>query len=174
MQLVKYKGSKALLETLVAFPERLFTISELAKVAKVPFSSAWRLVKKWEPAGIIQTGRIGGSVTVKLKKSEYADRVIELMRLSVSPQGFTVERLEEALRKTPGLKEAFLFGSVAKGQEKLDSDIDLAVWADGRFDADALVFQIAEKFGTKVVPLVFAKKSEIDAFLEGKEHVRIA
>jgi len=173
VELVKYKGAKALLETLVAFPERLFTISELAKVAKVPFSSVWRLVRKWEPAGIVETGRIGGSVTVRLKKSAYTNRVIELVRLSVSPQGFTVEQLKETLAKTAGVKEAFLFGSVARGEEKLESDIDLAVWADNRFDADALVFTVAEKWGTKVVPLIFEKKNELNAFLEGKEHVRI-
>ncbi len=173
VHLLKYKGAKALLETLSAFPERVFTISELAKVAKVPFASAWRLVRKWEPAGIVQTGRVGASVTVKLNKSPYAERVVELMRLSVSPQQFTVEQLKEELKRVPGVKAAFLFGSVARKEEKLESDIDLAVLSDGRFDADALVFLAAEKWGAKVVPLVFAKKSGLDSFLEGKEHVRI-
>lgn len=173
LHLAKYSGARALLETLSAFPERLFTISELAKTAKVPFASAWRLVRKWEPAGIVETGRVGSGVTVRLKKSAFSDRVVEMVRSSVSPQGFAVGQLKGVLKKTPGVKSAAVFGSVAQGKERLESDIDLAVWADSRFDADALLFEVAQKLGVKVVSLVFARKTEMDEFLEGKEHVKL-
>jgi len=174
IQLVKAKGAKALLEALSAFEQRTFTISELAREAKVPFASAWRLVRKWEPAGLVETGRVGAGVTVRFKKSPYALHVLELLRANVSPQRFTVGGLKEVFRKKPEVKAAFLFGSVARGEEKLESDIDVALWADKEFDADGLVFDVAEKWGAKIVPLVFADDKELKEFLEGKEYVRIA
>src|SRR3989338_8561151 len=95
LQLVKYAGSRNLLETLLKFPDRQFTINELAKEANVPFASAWRLVKKWEPAGLIFTGKVGKSITVKLHKSEYLDSLASVLKLSVSPQAFTVLSLSK-------------------------------------------------------------------------------
>ena len=171
--LIKYKGARNVLETLLKFPERQFTINELAKTAGIPFSSCWRLVKKWEPAGIIETGRAGKSVTVKLKRSAYTRRAAELVQLSVSPQAFTVETLKKTLKNTKGVGEVYLFGSVARGEEKLESDVDLAVLAGREFDADALVFSVYERLGTKIVPLVFRNRKELAGFLRGKDGVRL-
>lgn len=173
IQLVKYSGSRQMLERLLRFPERRFTINELAKEAGVPFASAWRLVKKWEPAGIIETGRVGKSVTVKLHKSEYLDLVASLLKISISPQLFTVHALKDRLGKEKGVKAAYLFGSVARGEEKLSSDIDIALLADKGFDANNLVFGMYEKYGAKVVPLTFPSKKELDEFMVDKKGKRL-
>lgn len=173
IQLVKYNGSRQLLERLLKFPERRFTINELAREAGVPFASAWRLVKKWEPAGIIETGRVGKSVTVKLHKSEYLDLVVSLLKISVSPQLFTARALKEMLGKEKGVKEAYLFGSVARGEEKLSSDIDMALLVEKGYNANDLVFGVYEKYGTKVVPLAFSSKKEIEEFMADKKGERL-
>jgi DNA-binding Lrp family transcriptional regulator len=173
IQLVKYSGSRQLLERLLKFPERRFTINELAKESGVPFASAWRLVKRWEPAGIIETGRVGKSVTVKLHKSEYLDLVASLLKISVSPQAFTVRALKEMLEKENGVKEAYLFGSVARGEEKLASDIDVTLLVGKGYNANDLVFGVYEKYGTKVVPLSFSSKKELEEFMADKKGERL-
>jgi predicted nucleotidyltransferase len=173
IQLVKYSGSRQLLETLLKFPNRQFTINELATEAGVPFASAWRLVRRWEPAGIIETGRVGKSVTVKLHKSEYLDTLVSLLRISVSPQAFTARALGDMLAKKKGVREAYLFGSVARGEEKLTSDIDVALLAEKDFDANHLVFDVYERYGTKVMPLLFSNKKELDAFMLDKKVARL-
>ncbi|MFH0817363.1 MAG: nucleotidyltransferase domain-containing protein [Candidatus Micrarchaeota archaeon] len=173
IQLVKYSGSRKMLETLFKFPNRQFTINELAKEAEVPFASAWRLVQKWEPAGIIETGRVGKSVTVKLHKSEYLDSVVSLLKISVSPQAFTAHALKDLFAKEKQVKEAYLFGSVAMGSEKLASDIDVALLAEKGFNANNLVFEVYEKYGTKVVPLVFSSKKELGSFMADKKGARL-
>ena len=173
IQLVKYSGSRRMLETLLKFPDRQFTINELAKEAGVPFASAWRLVKRWEPAGLIETGRLGRSVSVKLHRSEYLDTVASLLKISASPQAFTARALKGLLAKENGVKEAFLFGSVANGSEKLASDIDVALLAEKGFNANSLVFEVYEKYGTKVVPLAFSSKKELDAFMADKRGGRL-
>ena len=173
IQLVKYSGSRRLLETLLKFPDRQFTINELAKEAGVPFASAWRLVRRWEPAGIIETGRVGKSVTVKLHKSEYLDVIVSLLKISLSPQAFTARALGNMLAREKGIKEAYLFGSVARGEEKLTSDIDVALLAEKGFNANHLVFDAYERYGTKVVPLLFSSRKELDAFMAGKKGARL-
>ncbi len=173
IQLVKYSGSRQMLETLLRFPKRQFTINELAREAGVPFASAWRLVRRWEPAGIIETGRVGKSVTVKLHKSEFLDVVASLLEISVSPQAFTANALGDVLAGERSIKEAYLFGSVARGEEKLTSDVDVALLAEKGFSPNSLVFEMYERYGTKVVPLLFSNKKELDAFMAGKKGARL-
>ncbi len=173
LQLVKYSGSRQLLQTLLKFPDRRFTINELANEARVPFSSAWRLVKKWEMAGIIETGKVGNGITVRLHKSEYVDSVASLLRISTSPQAFSAHVLKGILAEEKGVREAHLFGSVAKGTEMLQSDIDVALLCKKDYDANRLVFGIYEKYGTKVVPLAFSSKRELEGFMAGKKGVRL-
>ena len=158
---------------LLKFPNRLFSINELAKQAGVPFASTWRLVQKWEPAGIIETGRVGRSVTVRLRKSEYVDSVASLLDASMSPQAFTSKALKELFARENGVKAAFLFGSVARGEETLASDIDVALLAERGFAANDLVFDVYKTYGTKVVPLVFFSRSEFETFMADKNGVRL-
>ena len=172
LDLIKQKGARKVLETLLTFKGRQFTINELAKESNVPFVSVWRLVKIWEQAGIVETGVVGRSRIVRFRESEYTKRILELLRLSVSPQAFTAEALRKELKKK-GIKEAYLFGSVAKGKEKLESDVDIAILSVKEFDVNKLVFGIYEKYGTKIIPLTFEDKAELDRFLKDKEGVRI-
>lgn len=173
LHLLKYSGSRRVMQTLHKYPERRFSIRELSKEAGVPYASAWRLVRKWEPAGMIEAGKVGNIVTVKLRKSGYVDSVFSLLEQSRSPQAFTASALARLLSEEKAVKEAFLFGSVAAGNEKLESDIDVAVLADKGFDADALIFDVYEKFGTKVVPIVFSTKAEFSEFMRDKKWVRL-
>jgi predicted nucleotidyltransferase len=173
IQLIKYKGARKLLETLVKFPNRQFTVNELAKEAEVPFASTWRLVKKWEPAGIIETERIGVSITVQLRRSEYTDSILSLLKISMSPQAFTVHVLKQLLAKESKVKEAYLFGSVAKGKEKITSDIDIALLATASFDTNNLLFAVYEKYGTKIIPITFKSKRELVAFMADKKVERL-
>lgn len=173
IHLLKYKGARALLQTLLNFPRRTFTINELAREAKVPFASAWRLVRLWETAGIILTGRVGKSVTVTLRKSEYVSSLASFLQESKSPQAFSVVFLKQKVSRQPQVKQAYLFGSVAKGVEKPSSDIDLALLAGGSYNANELVFGLYEKYGTKAVPLTFKTKAELSSFLKGKTAVRL-
>ncbi len=173
LALVKYKGSRKLLETLIKFPRRSFTINELSKKSNVPFASAWRLVKLWGPAGLIETGRVGRCVTVKLRKTPYLRSIMHLLSISSSPQAFTANKLISFFAKEKKVEEAYLFGSVAKGTEKLGSDIDIALLADEDFDQSKLIYDVYNKYGTKVVPLVFKTSKELEAFMVNKEKVRL-
>jgi predicted nucleotidyltransferase len=91
----------------------------------------------------------------------------------MSPKAFTVRVLKDLLAKESRIKEAYLFGSVAKGDEKLASDIDMALLVEEGYDANTIVFEVYEKFGTKVVPITFHDKHELHAFMVDKTGERL-
>lgn len=171
--LLKYRGAGALLATLRKFPARQFTLSELAKMAGVPFASAWRQVRRLAAAGVVETGRVGKSVTVQWHDSEFARAVAGLSEQSVTPQAFAVRMLKRDLGRERQVRQAFVFGSVARGQEKAESDVDLALLSVPGFDANRLLFDAYEKYGAKVVPLTFASEAKLAAFLKGKQAERL-
>jgi predicted nucleotidyltransferase len=173
LELLGYSGAREMLETLLRFPKRQFTINELSRESGVPFASAWRQVRRWEAAGVIETGRVGRSVAVRLGESKYTRQMADVLRMSTSPQAFTVRGLKRMLAKDKGVKSAYLFGSVAKGDEELASDIDVALLAGRDFDASNLVFRVQKEYGTKIVPLVFATGKDLSSFLKGKQAAKI-
>lgn len=173
LQLINYSGSREIFETLLRFTNRKFTINELAKEAKVPFASTWRLIKRWEQAGLIETGRVGKSVTVKLHKSEYSNSIASLLKLSMTPQAFTAKQLTLLLAKIKEVKEAYLFGSITRKEEKLESDIDVALLVEPHFNVNELVFEVYDKYGTKIVPLTFFNKPELESFMTDKGGERL-
>jgi len=172
LELIKYRGARKVMETLLEFKGRQFTVNELSKTSKVPFASVWRIIKLWESAGIVETNIVGKSRIVKLKMSEYTKNIVKLLSLSKSPQALTTDALGKELRNKK-IEEAYLFGSVAKGKEKLESDIDLAILQSSEIDTNKIIFDIYEKYGTKIVPLIFKNKKEFDKFLRDKEKRRI-
>ena len=171
--LISAKGSRQMLLTLERFPTRLFTISELAKVSGVPFSSAWNVVRSWERAGIVDTGRVGRAVTVKLAGTDVAAEALRLVKGAVSPQKLAVQWLRGEIGNDGKVASAYLFGSVAAGKESLESDIDVAVLAKPGFEPAALSERAEERFRAKLVSVVFSNKVEIEEFLKGKDAVRL-
>ena len=81
------------------------------------------------------------------------------------------------LKKILGAKKdisgAYLFGSVAKNTEKLESDVDVALLVNKKIDSSSLISTMHEKYGVKVVPLTFYSQDEFDDFLKDKKKVRL-
>lgn len=51
----------------------------------------------------------------------------------------TIFRLKQALASVPGLELAYVFGSIARGEEQPQSDIDIAVLASKSLSADTFL-----------------------------------
>lgn len=174
IDVLAYAGARRLFETLGAYPRRQFTINELAKASKLPFTTAWKLVQKFERAQIIDVELVGKSRAVRYKDSPFSRIVRKILQLSASPQALSIAELKKRLRGHDGIAEAYLFGSVASKSEKLESDVDVALLLKRKIDIFSLVTSMQEKYGVKVVPLTFDTKGEFDDFLKGKRKVRLA
>lgn len=173
VELLSYTGARELFKTLRAYPKRQFTINELSKTASLPFTTTWKLVQKFELAQIVEVSTIGKSRAVRYKKSPYSETISGILKMSASPQALALPELKRVLKAKEGIREAYLFGSVALKKEKLESDIDIAMLTKKKIDALSLISTIYEKYGVKVVPLDFASKDEFEDFLRDKKKVRL-
>jgi len=173
LELLTYKGARRLFETLRAYPQRQFTINELARTARLPFTSTWKLVQKFERASVVEVALIGKSRAVRYRKSPFSKVIAGILGLSASHQALSIHELRHMLRAKSGISSAYLFGSVARGEEKLESDVDIALLVKRKIDTSSFIDGIYAKYGVKVVPIMFDSKDEFHDFLEGKKKVKL-
>jgi predicted nucleotidyltransferase len=69
------------------------------------------------------------------------------------------ERLEDVRAVAPRVELVVLFGSVARGRSRADSDLDVAVRCDGPADLDALYLLLAPRVATSLLDLVDLRRT---------------
>ena len=69
------------------------------------------------------------------------------------------ERLVDLRVVAPRVELVVLFGSVARGRSRPDSDVDVAVRCDGPADMDALYLLLAPRLATTLLDLVDLRRS---------------
>jgi predicted nucleotidyltransferase len=68
-------------------------------------------------------------------------------------------RLEDLRAVAPSVELVVLFGSVARGRSRPDSDLDVAVRCDGAADLDALYLLLAPRLATSLLDLVDLRRT---------------
>lgn len=123
---------RRLLGLLLMRPEQSFHVREIARITALDVGNAQRALKNMANAGLVTSVRVGNQLRYQ------ADRTCPIF-----------EELTGIIRKTTGMADvlrealipladrisvAFVFGSVAKGDEGPHSDIDLMVVGDVPFE----------------------------------------
>ena len=135
------KASITLLRTMINYRRKIFTIRGLADEAKVSPNETALTVHNLAKFGIVTIQPIGRAYQIELNdKSHALNKIIEPI---MSAEKNTLSDLLQLLKKhldTKKITSAAVFGSVAKGDEKLDSDLDLLVISN---DHDHAIEQIS-------------------------------
>ena len=158
--ITKRKAVKLLLD----YPKREFTMNELSKLSGISYATVWRFVQKLDKAGIISTKVAGHSLECRLNESSPFIRELEkIFKAELSPQRLAVKKFTLGAKKINSIKKIILFGSVASGKEKLESDIDMAFIIDKKDKkTEAKIMEAAgiilEKFKLKIVPIIMTEK----------------
>lgn len=172
-QVLGNKVSIRVLRVLVQYKGKIFTIRRLAHDAGVSHPGVSETISELEKLGVVQIQPIGRSHQVSLNEKSYIlKKIIEPMFIAEKQ---TFDQVISILKKHVSTKKiisAVVFGSVSRGQEKEDSDIDVFIISND-FDHAIMVVsnagdEIFTKFHSKISPLVFSesefkskKKSEI-------------
>ena len=111
------------LRALFAEPGRGFGQRELAAEAGIDPGNVARLLKRWTAAGLLQRRQQDGLPRY------YASTDPSLAPLAALMQQDSrlVRVLREVLQGLAGVKVAVVFGSVARGEARADSDVDVLV-----------------------------------------------
>ncbi len=156
-------GRIEIIRTLKAFPECDFSITKLAKVAKVPTMTAWRCVMDLKKAGLVKTRRVGNVTSVRITDDKDQLRMLRLVP-ETDPQRVAAKIFAERLGNSNWLRECRLFGSIGRGEHSPGDEVDIAiVYAEGEKDDTvknlslSLAEQIKAETNVSIVPFLIAE-----------------
>lgn len=114
-------------------------VRELARELDRSATIVGQELNRLEQAGILVSERIGRVRRYRVNdRSPIATEIRSLVRKTIGVEA----RLQDALSQVPGLEEAFLYGSYARGDERMTSDLDLLVI--GSVDHEVLTERLDE------------------------------
>ena len=153
-------------------PDRRFQSAEFIRLAKGGTGAVHRQLARLESAGLVTVTRSGNQKYYQARRESPV--YSELHSLVIKTVGL-VEPLRRALTpQAVRIRAAFVYGSVAKGKDRADSDIDLLVISDTLHYAEVYeALQLAEpELARPVNPTVLtraqwlAKRSRSGSFAE--------
>ena len=162
-QVLGNKGSIGVLRVLVDHRGRVFTIRRLAEDADISHTEAASTIRDLESLGIVQVQPVGKAHQISLNpRSHILNKIIEPI---FKAERQSLQDVIAILKKNLGSKKiisAAVFGSVARGQEKQDSDLDLLIISNDYDYAIEAASRIAEEislaFHIKVSHMIFSEK----------------
>jgi len=163
------KTQQRVLGVLFGRPDQSFFANEIVRLAGGGFGAVHRELAVLEAAGLVTASRIGN------QKHYQANRrapIFEELRGIVTKTVGVADVLREALAPLePRIRAAFVYGSIAKGTDTANSDIDLMVVGDKVEYADIFkrVSDAERRLGRKINPSVLtpaglAKQRGEDSF----------
>lgn len=144
---------RRLLGLLLMRPDRSFHVREIARLTGADAGNAHRALRRLEQAGLLTTARIGNQVRYQAnRQSPIFPELQGIVRKTVG----MADLLREALTPLASrIRLAFVFGSVARGEEGPRSDVDLMVVGDVAFDDVVVaIYPLQERLGREINAIV--------------------
>jgi len=149
------KTQQRVLRVLFGQPNRSFYASELIRDARTGSGAAQRELARLEGGGLIRARRIGNQKHYQANAE--SPLFAELRNIVLKTVGLA-EPLRNALKPVaPGIRAAFVYGSVAKATDQAASDIDLMIISDGLTYGEVFgaLERVTRALGRKVNPTVY-------------------
>lgn len=149
------RTQQRVLGVLFGDPGRSFYASELIRTAGTGSGAAQRELAKLEESGLVTGQRIGHQKHYQANAS--SPLFAELRAIVLKTVGLA-EPLRDALRPlSPAIRAAFVYGSVAKAEDRSGSDIDLMIISDSLAYGEVFgaLEQVAKSVGRPINPTVY-------------------
>jgi predicted nucleotidyltransferase len=125
LELLGGKDRLSLLRALFLTPSRRFTNQQLAAETGVHPGNAHKLLARWVAVGLVERAEEGRNITYRAAD----DPALEGLRELLLRNDVLIADIRAAL--PAAVETAVVFGSVARGEEKAGSDIDILALGDG-------------------------------------------
>ena len=133
------KTRQIILKTVFDNPGQEFYIRQLASMHKMSAGTLHRELHKLTSLGILKVRDMGNMKLFSLNEKNPVYE--ELKNIYYKTEG-VIKYVRDAVININGLRIAFVYGSFAKGDERMDSDIDLFLIGDN-IDDDNLISAIS-------------------------------
>jgi len=165
------KVQQRVLAVLFGDPGRSFYSKEIIGLARSGSGAVQRELARLEASGLVTATRVGNQ---KHYQANACSPVFEELRALARKTFGLSDVLRSALTQvSSGIRAAFVYGSIAKGQDTAASDIDLMIIADNLTYADlfAALEDASSRLGRKVAPTIYSfqelieRKEQANAFV---------
>lgn len=149
------KTQRQVLALLFGHPEKSFYSKEIVDRARVGIGTVHRELEKLSGCGLLTTKRIGNQ---KHYQANPASPIFDELRGIVRKTFGLTDPLRMALDPYKDkIKAAFIYGSIAKGSDKAESDIDLMLISDKITYPDLLVSfsELETQIGRPINPTIY-------------------
>ncbi|MGH9364173.1 MAG: nucleotidyltransferase domain-containing protein [Thermoanaerobaculia bacterium] len=152
------KVQQRVLGVLFGNPRRSFYANEVIGLARSGTGAVQRELERLEASQLVTVKRVGKQ---KHYQANAASPVFEELRALVLKTTGLADVLRAALTPVSrSIRAAFVYGSIAKGEDTASSDIDLMIVSDRLTYAD--LFRVlegaSERLGRKVAPTIYSLK----------------
>jgi uncharacterized protein len=162
------KSRRALLALFFVRPEQSFYLRQIVRMVGGGQGAVQRELAQLVAGGLLTRRRLGSQVYYQ---ADAAGAVFhELKSLMIKTAGLA-DVLREALAGlAPRIRVAFVHGSMTRGADRADSDVDLMVVGEVTFGEVAMAVQTAQKtIGREVNPMVYPP-GEFRQKLQARHH----
>lgn len=159
---------RSVLALLFGHADEQFYLREIARCGGTGIGATQRELGQLTEAGLISRVRRGHQIYYQANRKNPI--FSELKSILVKTSGVRGILLEGLTSLEDRIKLAFVFGSIARGEEKASSDVDLMVVGEVSFtDVVSALGQIEAKLGREVNPTVYGPR-EFREKLAAKNH----
>ena len=158
-------GRIDIVRTLKSFPDREFSINELARASGVPVMTTWRAVYDLRAAKIVTVRKVGNVRSVRMTADPSTLRMLRLVE-DTDPQKAAARDFAERMSRNDWATECRLFGSIGRGEHVPGEEVDIAIVYDddlaseetAKAAAATISQKILEGTNVTVVPLCISTK----------------
>ena len=164
------KTRLAILSLLLPEPTRRLHLREIIRLAGVGQGSVQRDLTKLVQAGVLNKAREGNLTCYEANRM--CPVFTELRGLVEKTAGIAGALRAALLPLADSIDHAFLYGSLARGEERGTSDIDLMVIGEASFlDVVSAIYPLQETLGREINPTVFTQAEFRQRMEEGDHFV---
>ena len=163
LKLYEETAKNKVIEVLFRYPEKEFSLSELAKEAGVAKANIGRIIGEFQEAGLIQIEKLSKIWRIKANQTNWLYiRSKIVYNLNFVYKSGLLEFLVEYFNNP---KAIVLFGSFRKGEDLSNSDIDIAIESDEPKEYQIIGLRELEEFEKiirKKIQLHLFNRKDID------------
>lgn len=143
----------AVLRLFLRYSSKRFSGREIARLLKSSPSNALKTLELFSRHGLVHKARIGKASEWTLNKRHFlSGRFSFLLKLDEDAMAVLRQKIRTAFSGKKNIVRIVIFGSIAKGEEKPDSDIDLFILVkEKKHKKEALL--IIDKLNESLIPL---------------------
>jgi len=162
------KTQRALLALFFMRPEQSFYLRQILRTTRIGQGAAQRELAHWVEAGLLVRTRRGNMVYYQANNDSPV--FAELKALTVKMAGVADVLRESLAELAERITVAFVHGSMARGAEKTDSDVDVIVAGKVTFSEVVAALRGTQAYiGREVNPTVYSEK-EFREKLHSRHH----